>query len=194
MSETSSCELGASQVASERRGRADAIARAGGFDAALDSATLPRRVDVTLSEAIVLGLLRQDVRTFLCVLGHGSTDVGEVLRVYEEAGLVRTCGVRHEIEAGHAAMALRWVTGEKAAVVTSIGPGALQALAGSIAPASDGIGVWYLFGDETTQDEGPNMQQIPKHGQQLFQHSARRWAGRTACTRLMQWPRRCGTG
>jgi len=126
-------------------------------------------VDITLSEAVVLGLLRQDVRNFLCVLGHGSTDVGEVLRVYQEAGLVRTCGVRNEIEAGHAATALRWVTGEKAAVVTSIGPGALQALAGSIAPASDGIGVWYLFGDETTQDEGPNMQQIPKHEQHLFQ-------------------------
>jgi 3D-(3,5/4)-trihydroxycyclohexane-1,2-dione acylhydrolase (decyclizing) len=46
-------------------------------------------------------------------------------------------------------------------VVTSIGPGALHALAASIAPASDGIGVWYLFGDETTEDEGPNMQQIP---------------------------------
>ncbi len=169
MSETSPCESGTSQVASERRERADAIARAGGIDAALDSGTLPRRVDITLSEAVVLGLLRQDVRNFLCVLGHGSTDVGEVLRVYQEAGLVRTCGVRNEIEAGHAATALRWVTGEKAAVVTSIGPGALQALAGSIAPASDGIGVWYLFGDETTQDEGPNMQQIPKHEQHLFQ-------------------------
>ncbi len=35
-------------------------------------------------------------------------------------------------------------------------------------PASDGIGVWYLFGDETTEDEGFNMQQIPKHDQGLF--------------------------
>jgi 3D-(3,5/4)-trihydroxycyclohexane-1,2-dione acylhydrolase (decyclizing) len=30
------------------------------------------------------------------------------------------------------------------------------------------VGVWYLFGDETTEDEGPNMQQIPKHEQGLF--------------------------
>jgi len=60
------------------------------------------------------------------------------------------------------------VTGEKAAVVTSIGPGALQALAASIAPTSDGLGVWYLFGDETTEDEGPNMQQIPSHEQHGF--------------------------
>jgi len=155
--------LGAARIT-----RARQIAAAGDIDAAVASGALPRRADLTLSEAIVLGLLRQDVRIFLCVLGHGSTEVGEVLRIYEQAGLVRCCGVRNEIEAAHAAMALRWVSGEKAAVVTSIGPGALQALAGSLAAASDGIGVWHLYGDETTQDEGPNMQQIPKPEQQLF--------------------------
>jgi 3D-(3,5/4)-trihydroxycyclohexane-1,2-dione acylhydrolase (decyclizing) len=136
--------------------------------AAFRAGNLPRHLDLTLSEALVLGLLRQGVRTYLAVLGHGSTEVGEVLRVYQEAGLVKVVGVRSEIEASHAAAALRWVTGEKAAVVTSIGPGALQALAASLAPASDGIGVWYLFGDETAEDEGFNMQQIPKHEQGLF--------------------------
>ena len=155
-------------LAQARMGRAKAIAQAGSIDEALGSGALPRRADMTLSEAVVLGLFRQGVRTFLGVFGHGSTEVGEVLRVYESAGLVRTLGVRNEIEASHAAMALRWVTGEKAAVLTSIGPGALQAMAGSIAPASDGVGVWYLLGDETTEDEGPNMQQIPKHEQQTF--------------------------
>ena len=151
-----------------RLGRAQAIAAAGGIEPALASGALPQWIDTTLSEAIVLGLLRQRVRTYFCVLGHGSTEVGEVLQVYEKMGLVRACGVRSEIEASHAATALRWVTGEKAVVVTSIGPGALHALAASLAPASDGIGVWYLFGDETTEDEGPNMQQIPKHEQHLF--------------------------
>jgi 3D-(3,5/4)-trihydroxycyclohexane-1,2-dione acylhydrolase (decyclizing) len=151
-----------------RRARARVIAAAGSVDAALAAGSLPQRAAVTLSEAVVLGLLRQDVRTFLCVLGHGSTEIGEVLRIYEAAGLVRTCGVRHEVEAAHAATALRWVAGEKAAVVTSIGPGALQAMAGSLASASDGIGVWHLYGDETSQDEGPNMQQIPRHEQHLF--------------------------
>ncbi|MEW5872758.1 MAG: thiamine pyrophosphate-dependent enzyme [Chloroflexota bacterium] len=134
--------------------------------------TSSQRIDLTLSEALVLGLLRQDVKTYFTVFGHGSTEVGEVLRVYQEAGLVKVFGVRSEIEASHAASALRWVTGEKAAVVTSIGPGALQALAASLVPASDGIGVWYLFGDETTEDEGFNMQQIPKHEQGLFQQLA----------------------
>ena len=148
--------------------RAKTIAGAGGIGKAVACGALPRRIDVTLSEAIVLGLLNQGVRAFLCVLGHGSTEVGEVLRIYEAAGLLRTYGVRNEIEATHAATALRWVTGEKAAVVASIGPGPLQALAASIAPASDGIGVWFLFGDETTEDEGLNMQQIPKHEQHLF--------------------------
>ena len=136
--------------------------------AAFASATFPQHLDLTLSEALVLGLLRQGVQTYFTVFGHGSTEVGEVLRVYQEAGLLKVYGVRSEIEASHAATALRWVTNEKAAVVTSIGPGALQALAASIVPASDGIGVWYLFGDETTEDEGFNMQQIPKHEQGLF--------------------------
>ena len=148
-------------LAAERSSRAAALAEAGGLEAALEAGALPRRLDLSLSEALVLGLLRQGVRTFLCVLGHGSTEVGEVLRLYQEAGLLRTVGLRSEIEASHAAAALRWVTGEKAAVVTSIGPGALQALAASLAPASDGLGVWYLLGDETTEDEGPNMQQVP---------------------------------
>jgi 3D-(3,5/4)-trihydroxycyclohexane-1,2-dione acylhydrolase (decyclizing) len=156
------------ELSDRRAHRASAIAAAGSFEAALSSGSLPKIIDTTLSEAIVLGLLRQDVHVFLTVLGHGSTEIGEVLRIYQAAGLLRTCGVHSEIEASHAAAALRWVSGEKAAVVTSIGPGAFQALAASIAPASDGIGVWYLFGDETTEDEGPNMQQIPKHEQHKF--------------------------
>jgi 3D-(3,5/4)-trihydroxycyclohexane-1,2-dione acylhydrolase (decyclizing) len=136
--------------------------------AALANGARPARLNLSLSEALVLGLLRQEVKTYLTVLGHGSTEVGEVLRIYQQAGLVKVYGVRSEIEASHAATALRWITGEKAAVVTSIGPGALQALAASLAPASDGLGVWYLFGDETSQDEGFNMQQVPKHEQGLF--------------------------
>ncbi len=155
-------------LATQRMEHANAIQEAGGFEQALEQGTLSRRADMTLSEAIVLGLVRQNVRKFICVFGHGSTELGEVLRIYEEAGLIRSYAVRHEIEAAHAAAALRWVTGEKAAVVTSIGPGAMQALAGSLTALSDGIGVWFLFGDETTEDEGPNMQQIPGYEQQLF--------------------------
>ncbi len=157
-----------SKLTQSRAFRAKAIADAGGIEQAIDAGTLARRVDITLSEAIVLGLLRQGVANFLCVLGHGATEVAEVLRIYQEAGLVKAYALRSEIEASHAATALRWVTGEKAAVVTSIGPGALHALAASLAPASDGIGVWYLFGDETTEDEGPNMQQAPSHEQHGF--------------------------
>lgn len=117
---------------------------------------------------MIIGLLKQDVRTFIGIFGHGSTDLGEVMRVYEQAGALRTYPVRSEVEAAHAAAALRWVTGEKAAVFTSIGPGALQALAGSLAASSDGIGVWHLYADETTEAEGPNMQQIPGGGQDQF--------------------------
>jgi 3D-(3,5/4)-trihydroxycyclohexane-1,2-dione acylhydrolase (decyclizing) len=148
--------------------RAAIIASAGDLRTARRSGLLPRKAALTLSEALVLGLIDQDVKTFYAVFGHGSTEVGEVLRIYQEAGVVKVFGVRSEIEASHAAAALRWVTGEKAAVVTSIGPGAMQALAASLVPASDGIGVWYLFGDETTEDEGFNMQQIPRHQQAGF--------------------------
>ncbi|GAA0268547.1 thiamine pyrophosphate-binding protein [Actinomadura nitritigenes] len=152
----------------ERTRRARSIAEAGGVEQALDSGALPARVSATLSEAVVLGLLRQQVSKFVVVFGHGSTELAEVLRVYEGAGLVQTYAVRHETEASHAVAALRWVTGEKAAVVTSIGPGALQAMAGSLVASSDGLGVWHLYGDETTEDEGPNMQQIPRTEQGLF--------------------------
>jgi 3D-(3,5/4)-trihydroxycyclohexane-1,2-dione acylhydrolase (decyclizing) len=151
-----------------RDDRAAAIAHAGGVGHARAAGTLPGRVDVSLAEAVVLGLLGLEVRTYFCVLGHGTTALADVLRTYEAHGVVRTIAVRHETEAAHAAAALRWVTGEKAAVVTSIGPGALQALAGSLAAASDGIGVWHIYGDETTEAEGPNMQQIPRPEQGTF--------------------------
>ena len=53
-------------------------------------------------------------------------------------------------------------------------PGYRRALAASVIPASDGLGVWYLLGDETSEDEGPNMQQIPGKEQagflKLFSH------------------------
>jgi len=156
------------KITDQRLAHAATIAKSGSLQTAVDNQTLPRFLDLTVSEALLLGLLAQNVTKFFTVLGHGSTEFGEVLRIYQEAGLVKVMGLHNEIEASHAATALRWITGEKAAVVTSIGPGALQALAASLAPASDGIGVWYLFGDETTEDEGYNMQQIPKPDQDLF--------------------------
>ena len=156
------------EITQGRIQRASVVARLGSLTTAIEQGVLPKRLGLTLSEAIVLGLLQQGVKVFFSVFGHGSTEVGEVLRIYQRAGLVKVIGVRNEIEASHAATALRWVSGEKAAVVTSIGPGALQALAASIVPASDGIGIWYLFGDETTEDEGFNMQQVPMHEQSLF--------------------------
>ena len=155
---TSSPQISQNELTHQRTAHAAAYLRG----------ALPHRMDLSLSEALVIGLLRQGVKTYFTVLGHGSTELGEVLRVYQSAGLVKVYGLRSEIEASHAATALRWAADEKSAVVTSIGPGALQALAASLAPASDGIGVWYIFGDETTQDEGFNMQQIPKHEQGLF--------------------------
>jgi 3D-(3,5/4)-trihydroxycyclohexane-1,2-dione acylhydrolase (decyclizing) len=150
------------------RARARAINEAGSFAEALRKGALPKLVETTLSEALVLGLLKQDVRKYLAIFGHGSTDLGEVLRIYEEEGVTRTFNFRNEVEMAHAATALRWQYGEIPAVVTSIGPGALQALAGSLAAASNGVGVYHIYGDETTFGEGYNMQQVPKEEQSLF--------------------------
>ncbi|MCQ3806871.1 MAG: thiamine pyrophosphate-binding protein [Acidimicrobiaceae bacterium] len=142
-------------------GRAAAIAAHGSVCAALDAGAVLARVTLSLAEAVLLGLISQGVRTFVGVLGHGSTALAREIEEYEAAGVVRFVGVRHETEAAHAATALRVATGERAAVVTSIGPGALQAFAGSLTSALNGVGVWHLYGDATTEAEGPNMQDLP---------------------------------
>ena len=149
------------------RERARAVAAAGGVEQALAKG-LPKLVECTLSEAVVLGMLKQGVRKYFAIFGHGSTDLGEVLRVYEEEGATRIINCRNEVEMAHAATALRWQYGELSAVVTSIGPGAMQAFAGSLAAASNGVGVYHIYGDETTFGEGYNMQQVPKEEQGLF--------------------------
>ncbi|WP_223479383.1 thiamine pyrophosphate-binding protein [Oricola indica] len=148
--------------------RAAFLAEAGGLDAAIAGGTLGETVTIPMAEALVLGLMRQGVTTYLAIFGHGSTALGEVLRAYEAAGLVRTFQFRNEVAMAHAGTALRWIYGEACAVVTSIGPGALQAMAGSLAAASNGVGVYHIYGDETTHGEGYNMQQVPKPGQGLF--------------------------
>lgn len=156
------------EMKSQRIRHAKIISEAGGILNARQAGLLPRMIDTSVSEALILGLILQGVRNFICVFGHGSTELAEVLRIYQEYHLVKVFQVRSEIEASHAASALRWLTGEKAAVITSIGPGALHALAASLVPASNGIGVWYLLADETMEDEGPNMQQIPGSNQMSF--------------------------
>lgn len=148
--------------------RVSAIADAGSIDAALDRGSLCQYEDLSCAEALILGFLRQGVRKFIVIFGHGTTHIGEVLRYYQERDLVSVYNVRHETEASHIASALRWQYNERSAVFTSIGPGAMQAFAGSLVSASNGLGIYYVFGDETTHDEGYNMQQIPRSEQSLF--------------------------
>lgn len=149
-------------------GRAAAIAEAGTLEAALDDGALPTSVTISLSEALVLGLLKQGVRKYAAIFGHGNTALGEVLRVYEAAGVTRTWQFRNEIAMAHAATQLSWQYGEIPAVLTSIGPGALQAFSASLVASSNGVGVYHLYGDETTRGEGYNMQQVPKARQGAF--------------------------
>ena len=150
------------------RARARVIASAGGLAEALKAGAIGGIIEISLSEALVLGLLKQGVRKYFAIFGHGSTDLGEILRIYDGEGVTRTINCRNEVEMAHAATCLAWQYGETPAVVTSIGPGALQAMAGSLAAASNGVGVYHIYGDETTRGEGYNMQQIPKPEQGLF--------------------------
>ncbi|MGA0891311.1 MAG: thiamine pyrophosphate-binding protein, partial [Burkholderiaceae bacterium] len=148
--------------------RAALVARLGGLATRAQTDAFPEQVDVTCSEGLVLGLLRQGVSKFLVIFGHGSTDLGEVLRLYEAAGAVKVFNFRNEVEMAHTATALSWAFAEPCAVVTSIGPGGLQAMAGSLTAASNGVGVYHIYGDETTHGEGYNMQQVPKPQQGLY--------------------------
>ena len=153
--------LGGMLVEEQRvRARARAISAAQGLTGALSNGRLDSRVNVTVSEGVVLGLLKQGVRKFFGVLGHGNTDIGEILRIYAEEGVLRFLQCRNEVAVAHAATALAWIYRETPAVLTSIGPGSLQAYAGSLAAASNGVGVYHLYGDETTHGEGYNMQQV----------------------------------
>ncbi|NDV89515.1 thiamine pyrophosphate-binding protein [Aurantimonas aggregata] len=148
------------------RRRAALLSAHDGVDAAFAAADTP--IETTLSEALVIGLLKQGVTHYFAIFGHGSTDLGNVLRLYSEVGLVTVINCRNEVEMAHAATAHAWQYGRTPAVVTSIGPGGLQAMAGSLAAASNGIGVYHIYGDETTRGEGYNMQQVPKPEQGLF--------------------------
>ena len=141
--------------------RAAAIAEHGSLMGAIGAGSIPPTATVSVAELVVLGLLAQDVKTFIGVLGHGSTALGRAIEIYEDSGIVQFLAVRHETEAAHAASALRMATGRRAAVVTSIGPGALQAFAGSLTSALNQVGVWHIYGDATTEAEGPNMQDLP---------------------------------
>ncbi len=166
-----------SEVTRQARVRAHTIASAGGLRQAIESGALPHTLEVTTSEALVLALLRQGVTKYLGILGHGTTDLGEILRAYTEEGVTRFFQCRNEVAMAHAATALAWAFGETPAVVTSIGPGALQSFAGSLAAASNGVGVYHIYGDETTHGEGYNMQQIPTRRQGQFLRIAETMSG-----------------
>lgn len=146
--------------------RAAVIAAAGGVDAAIEAGTLAQFVDVSVSEGIVLGLLRQGVTKYLVILGHGSTSIGDALRVYQDAGLIETYAFHNEVSMAHAATTMRWLYDEPVALVASIGPGPLQAMAGALASITNGVGLYHIYGDETTHGEGQNFQGIPKPTEQ----------------------------
>ena len=59
-----------------REKRARALAEHGTIAAAVAAGAMAQFDDLTLSEAIVLGLYNQGVRKYVGILGHGTTDIG----------------------------------------------------------------------------------------------------------------------
>ena len=78
------------EMIEQRRKRAKAIKEYGTLRKAVEAGALEQFQDVSLSEAVVLGLVNQEVRTFVGIFGHGMTDVGEALRIYEEEDVRNT--------------------------------------------------------------------------------------------------------
>ena len=149
-------------------GRAEAIVSSGSICNAIEQGKIQQFQDVSVSEAIILGLLNQGVSKYLTIFGHGSTSFGDVLRIYDEVGATRTIACRNEVAMAHTATALSWQYNEVPALITSIGPGMMQALAGSLTAITNGVGVYHLYGDSTTYGESQNFQTLRKREQQLF--------------------------
>ena len=78
------------EMMEQRRKRAKEIKTHGTIRKAVEAGSLEQFQDISLSEAVVLGLINQGVKTFVGIFGHGMTDVGEVLRdVYKRQILAR---------------------------------------------------------------------------------------------------------
>ena len=45
-----------------------------------EAGMLPQFAALSLNEALVMGLAEQGIRKFVGIFGHGSTDLGEILR------------------------------------------------------------------------------------------------------------------
>ena len=65
----------------QRRKRAREIKKYGTVQKAVAAGALEQFQDISLSEAVVLGLVNQGVKNFVGIFGHGMTDVGEALRI-----------------------------------------------------------------------------------------------------------------
>ena len=61
------------EMIEQRRKRAKAIKEYGTLRKAVEAGALEQFQDVSLSEAVVLGLVNQEVRTFVGIFGHGMT-------------------------------------------------------------------------------------------------------------------------
>ena len=121
---------------------------------------LSRILDITVSEAVVMGLLLQGVNKFIVCLwpwhhrNRGSVayiSTSRRIKVYNVETKSKHPMQRQRSDGSQA---------KKLRLLLLLVP-ALSSTGCFPCPAPNGLGVWYILGDETTEDEGPNFQQIP---------------------------------
>jgi thiamine pyrophosphate-dependent acetolactate synthase large subunit-like protein len=96
------------------------------------------------------------------MVGHSNLGLADALRGAEEAGRLRSIGIRHEGAAAFAASAYAKLTGRPAACFSIAGPGATNLLTGLWDAKVDRVPILALTGQVQTQVLGPGaFQEVP---------------------------------
>jgi acetolactate synthase-1/2/3 large subunit len=113
----------------------------------------------TGAQIIVDYLIQEGVEYVFGITGHGCLPVVDALRIREKEGKIKFIHVKQEMSGVHMADGYFRVTGKPLAVLTSIGPGALNTLIGLGTAFVDSTSVLVLMGDTHTNMRGVGVLQ-----------------------------------
>jgi thiamine pyrophosphate-dependent acetolactate synthase large subunit-like protein len=117
---------------------------------------------VSLMDQVVDTLCAWGLDTVFGMVGHSNLGLADAVRRAEEAGRLRSFGIRHEGAAAFAASAYAKLTGRPAACLSIAGPGATNLLTGLWDAKVDRAPVLALTGQVQTQVLGPGaFQEVP---------------------------------
>jgi thiamine pyrophosphate-dependent acetolactate synthase large subunit-like protein/nitrite reductase/ring-hydroxylating ferredoxin subunit len=124
---------------------------------------LPSPVErVSLMDQVVDTLCTWGLDTVFGMVGHSNLGLADAVRRAEDAGRLRSFGIRHEGAAAFAASAYAKLTGRPAACLSIAGPGATNLLTGLWDAKVDRAPVVALTGQVQTQVLGPGaFQEVP---------------------------------